>query len=110
MNLQITFLVTLDIEVFLGGGDKGENVLLQELNFSASRHLKLLHFIEKEIAAWKRHVISILSETILPGRRDSGVLTCIPIDCTLLYDYHIRFHLQGLSQSLKIKNIPYKFW
>lgn len=68
MNLEITFLVTLDIEVFLGGGDKEENVLLQELNFSAGCHLKLLHFIGKEIASRKRHVISILSEIILPGR------------------------------------------
>lgn len=50
MSLQITVLVTLDIEVFPGGRDKGENVLLQKLNFSASCHFSLLNFTEKEIA------------------------------------------------------------
>lgn len=35
MSLEITFLVTLNIDVFLGGADRGKNILLQKLNFGA---------------------------------------------------------------------------
>lgn len=35
---QITFLVTLNVRVFVGGVDKVENILLQKLIFSANGH------------------------------------------------------------------------